>query len=316
MSTQVLHPTIAAKAVKAPAEAHQLIAEKKVSLNRIMVMTDFSEASDLALDYALSLARRYDSRIYLTHVLTQDAYQMAEPALAEMTYQRMRQAAEQSIADILVSGKLRGVPHEVLLSEGYLWPTVEQLIREQEIDLVVTGTHGRGEFKKVVLGSVAEEVFRQAGVPVLTVGPEARKRAPQELDLSDVLFATDFGPGAARAGQYAFSLAQEHGARLTVLHVVGEGVAYTREGEERIRKLHIAGMKQFLPQGAEDWCKVDFRVSFGAPVEEILNEARDTGADLIVMGAKARKALAGHRPWSIAYNVVTRAKCPVLSVRG
>lgn len=316
MSTQVLRPSDPAKTVTAPTGPRQLTADKKVSLTRIMVMTDFSEASDLALDYALSLARRYDSRIYLTHVLTQDAYQMAEPALAEMTYQKMRQAAEQSIADILVSGKLRGVPHEVLLSEGYLWPTIEELIKEHEIDLVVTGTHGRGDFKKLVLGSVAEEVFRRAGCPVLTVGPAARKRAPQELNLNDILFATDFGPGAAQAEQYAFSLAQEHGARLTVLHVVEEPVAYTREGEERLRKLHIAGMKQVMPPGTEDWCKVDFRVAFGAAVEEILNEARDTGADLIVMGAKARKTLAGHRPLSIAYNVVTKAKCPVFTVRG
>jgi nucleotide-binding universal stress UspA family protein len=270
----------------------------------------------LALDYALALARRYDARIYLAHVLTQDAYQMAEPALAEMTCQRMRQAAEQIIADILVSGKLRGVPHEVLLQDGYYWPVVERLITEHEIDLVVTGTHGRGEFKKLVLGSAAEEVFRRANCAVLTVGPQAPKRAPHELELNDILFATDFGPGAARAAQYAFSLAQEHGARLTVVHVVEAAVAYTREGEERLRQIHIAGMKQFMPKEAENWCKVDFRVAFGAPVEEILNEARETGADLIVMGAKTRKALAGHRPLSIAYNVVTKAHCPVLTVRG
>jgi nucleotide-binding universal stress UspA family protein len=241
---------------------------------------------------------------------------MAEPALAEMTYQRMHQAAEQSIADILVSGKLRGIPHEVLLEDGYYWPVVERLIKEHEIDLVVTGTHGRSEFKKVVLGSAAEEVFRRANCAVLTVGPQNPKQAPTELEFNDILFATDFGPGAARAAQYAFSLAQEHGARLTVLHVVEPAVAYTREGEERLRQIHVAGMKQFMPREAENWCKVEFRVAFGAPVEEILNEAEETGADLVVMGAKTRKTLAGHRPLSIAYNVVTKAPCPVLTVRG
>jgi nucleotide-binding universal stress UspA family protein len=312
MTTQVLSPA----ATVHQTELGAVTTDKKVSLTRIMVMTDFSEASDMALNYALALARRYDARIYLAHVLTQDAYQMAEPALAQMTYQRMRQGAEQSIADILISGKLRGVPHEVLLEEGYYWPVVERLIQEHEIDLVVTGTHGRGEFKKVLLGSAAEEVFRRANCAVLTVGPHNPKRAPQEMEFNDILFATDFGPGATRAAQYAFSLAQEHGARLTVVHVVEAAVAYTREGEERLRQIHIAGMKQFMPAGAENWCKVDFRVAFGAQVEEILNEARETGADLIVMGAKTRKALAGHRPLSIAYNVVTKAHCPVLTVRG
>ena len=308
MSTQMMQPTqTLQKEVKA---------EKKISLTKIMVLTDFSEVSDLALQYALALARRYDARVYLTHILSPDTYALAEPGLAELTYQKMRQAAEQSFGDILVSGKLRGVPHETLLLEGALWPTVERLIQEHEIDLVVTGTHGRGDFKKIVIGSVAEEVFRQANCAVLTVGPQTRKQAPHEVDLNNILFATDFGAGAARAVQYAFSLAQEHGARVTVLHVVEETKAHTREGEERLRKLNIARMKQFMPKESESWCKVEFRVAFGAAVEEILGEARETNADLIIMGAKASKTFPGHAPLTIAYNVVAKAKCPVLTVRG
>ncbi|PYT68629.1 MAG: hypothetical protein DMG39_20475, partial [Acidobacteria bacterium] len=90
---------------------------KKVSLTKILVTTDFSPGSDRALDYALALARRYDARIYLTHVLAPDPFLYAEPSLAEATYEKVRQAAEQGMADILVSGKLRGVPHEVRLEE-------------------------------------------------------------------------------------------------------------------------------------------------------------------------------------------------------
>jgi hypothetical protein len=81
--------------------------DKKPSLSSMMVLTDFSGVSDLALEYALALARRYDSRIYLTHILSMDEYLM-NPPLAEMIYQKMRQAAEQGMADILISGKLRG----------------------------------------------------------------------------------------------------------------------------------------------------------------------------------------------------------------
>src|SRR5262249_36401187 len=195
---------------------------KKISLTKIMVLTDFSEMSDVALEYALALARRYEARIYLAHVITADTYQTAEPAFAQMAYEKTRQAAEQGIADVLISGKVRGVPHEVLLVEGALWPSVERLIEEHGMDLVVRGTHGRGQIKKMILGSVAEEVFRQAGCVVVTVGPRAGAELPQEVDLENILFATDFGPAAGRAAPYAFSLAQEHGAHLTVLHVVEE----------------------------------------------------------------------------------------------
>jgi hypothetical protein len=74
MGTQTIEPTVHPNAIQTQIETTRAKAEKKVSLARIMVMTDFSEASDLALNYALALARRYDARIYLAHVLTQDAY--------------------------------------------------------------------------------------------------------------------------------------------------------------------------------------------------------------------------------------------------
>lgn len=308
MTTQTMHPTQTLQ--------KEFNADAKISLTRIMVLTDFSEVSDLALQYAMAIARRYDARIFLTHIISPENYALAEPGLAEMTYEKVREAAEQSIADILISGRLRGVPHEVLLQEGTLWPTVERLIQQHQIDLVVTGTHGRGKFKKVILGSVAEEVFRQAGCAVLTVGPHTLKQALREVELKDILFATDFGPGAAQASKYAFSLAQEHGARLIVLHVVEEESALTEEGERLLRQVNIQHMKQFMPAETESWCEVEFRVAFGVAGEEILEEARETNADLVVMGAKTKKTFAGHAPLTIAYNVVSKATCPVLTVRG
>ncbi len=289
---------------------------KKVALTKILVTTDFSPESDQALDYALSLARRYDARIYLTHVLTPDPFMYAEPALAEATYEKVRQAAEQGLADILVSGKLRGIPHEVLLEEGNVWPVLAKLIEKHEIDLIVTGTHGRGKVQKVLIGSVAEEIFRQANCAVMTVGPKVKGETPSEVDLKNVLFATDFGPGAEKAAAYAFSLAQEHAARLTMLHVIQEATAFTEESVRRQREFNVQRMQQLMPPGAENWCKPEFRVTFGAPAEEILTLARETNADLIVMGAKTRKSLAGHVPVTIAYNVVVKARCPVLTVRG
>ena len=293
-----------------------LQSSKRVSLTKILVTTDFSEVSDRALGYAIALARRYDARIYLTHVINPDPFQFAEPQLAQATFEKVRQAAEEGIIDILISGKLRGVPHEVLMEEGNVWPTLEKLIAEHEIDLVVAGTHGRGKLQKILIGSVAEEIFRQADAPVLTVGPAVKGENRREVELNNILFATDFGPGAERAAAYALSLAQEHAAHLTLLHVIESSAAYTEESVARQREINVIRMKQLMPQGSEDWCKPEFRVIFGSTVEEILIAAKESRADLVVMGAKPRRNLAGHAPLTIAYNVVTKATCPVLTVRG
>lgn len=289
---------------------------KRVSLSKIMVTTDFSAVSDHALDYAVALARRYDARIYLAHVVTPDPFQFAEPQLAQATYEKVRQAAEQGITDILISGKLRGVPHEVLMEEGNVWPSLEKAISQHEIDLVVTGTHGRGKVQKLLIGSVAEEIFRKADCAVLTVGPAVKNGGKKEVELNHILFATDYGPGAEKAAAYAFSLAQEHNATLTLLHVIESAAAYTEESVAHQRELNVARMKKLMPEGSENWCKPEFRATFGAAAEEILIAARESKADLIVMGAKARNSLAGHAPLTVAYNVVTKATCPVLTVRG
>jgi nucleotide-binding universal stress UspA family protein len=75
-------------------------------------------------------------------------------------------------------------------------------------------------------------------------------------------------------------------------------------------------MKEFVRPECDAWCKTEFRVSFGDPAEEILRQARETNAELIVMGAKARKSLAGHVLLTVAYNVAAKATCPALTVRG
>jgi nucleotide-binding universal stress UspA family protein len=304
------------KEVVFPPQTAKADTQKKIKLSNILALTDFSKDSDRALDYAIALARSYDAKIFLTHVITPDPFAYAEPGYAEITYEKLRQAAEQGIADILISGKLREVPHEVLLEEGNIWQVIQQLIRKHEIDLVVAGTHGRGELKKVFLGSVAEEIFRQASCPVLTVGPAIHGEAPKKVDFKNILFATNFGRADAHALNYALSLSQEHAAKLTLLHVIEDAAAHTDEGLRRQRELYLNRMRDMVPPEVENWCKPEFRVTFGAAPEEILTMIDETKADLLVMGAKTSTSFAGHAPLTVAYTVAAHAHCPVFTVRG
>jgi nucleotide-binding universal stress UspA family protein len=123
------------------------------------------------------------------------------------------------------------------------------------------------------------------------------------------LFATDFGLAAEREAAFAFSLAQEHAARVILLHVVQHVDDYT-EASLRLKKEAVTHqLQELVPSGARVWCQPEFRTSLGGPVEEILRIAQETSAGLIVMGAKARKGLVGHDPRTKAYRVVCNAKC-------
>ena len=279
-------------------------AESSISLARILVATDFSKTSERALEHALSFARTYNSRIFLVHVIPVEA--MMAPELAEASRDKMRREAREGMQRILASDCFFGVPHEEIIEEGSLWPSLEALIKKHEIDLLVLGTHGMGPVRKLMIGSAAEDVFRKAPIPVLTIGPDVWREPLFEIELKNVLLATAIGPGAEKQAAYALSLAQQHHSRITLLHVVEQ------PGEEQ-GILHQ--LQELVPAAADLHCFPLFRVEHGDPVKKILFVAEDTQANLIVLGAKARKGLAGRVPHTKAYQVVCRASCPVLTIK-
>jgi nucleotide-binding universal stress UspA family protein len=226
-------------------------ADTHISLAKILVPTDFSKTSDRALEHALSLARTYNSRIFLAHVIPVDL--MMAPELAEASRERMRRAAREGMERVVASGRFFGVPHEEIVEEGPLWPNIEALIKKHEIDLVVLGTHGMGSVRKLLVGSSTEAIFRQARVPVLTVGPAVEREPFYGIELKNILFATAFGLGAERQAAYAFSLAQEHHSRITLLHV-----QQRPDQEEEI----VNQLKEMLPSAADLHCLPLFRVEW------------------------------------------------------
>ena len=290
-------------------------AAPSISLARIMVATDFSQVADRAIDYAVSLARRFNSRIYLTHVLNFQAYEAVEPNLGSFTMAKPWQIAEDKVRAIVASGRLAGVSNEVIIEEGNLWPELERLIEKNDIDLLVLGTHGVSGSLKVVIGSCAEQIFRQARIPVLTVGPGVTQDSPFEAEFRSILFATDFGPGAEREAAFAFSIAQEHRAKVMFLHVAPFKTGVPQLDAVAERELITKQLKELLPRSDKLQCKPEIHIAYGEPVLEILRLAGETKADLIVIGATKGGSFSGHLPNTKAYAVVRDAKCPVLTIK-
>lgn len=287
-------------------------AKTRVMLRNILMAVDFSPASDAAVLYASAIARRYGSRIYLAHVIRPDIYQLVSPEAMATVLDEAHRTAEQQMSKILISGRLRGIQHQVLLGQGELWSVFSRLIEEHEIDLVVAGTHGRTGLEKMLIGSVAEKVFRLASCPVMTVGPRAAGEVPDEAEFRHVLLATDFTPAADHATAYALSLAQEHQANLTLLHVVEHAPEVARPAVPTL----VEKLEGLVPPDAELWCTPECAVEFGSPADGILKAAEEHQADLIVLGVRHRDHSFSHLLPATAYKVVCRAHCPVLTVRG
>lgn len=293
-----------------------VIAPTRIKLHNILFATDFSPSAQTVLSHALDLARRYDAALYTVNVLPHMPFIDVEQPDPE----QFKLRSNQQLAALVGSELFKGVQHRELIEQGEVPEALSKLVRKYAIDLIVIGTGGRAGLGKLLLGSVAEEVFRKAECPVLTIGPHATR---WEIDgnLQHILFATDFGPESLHGLPYAISLAEENRARLTLLHVAREpGVALPEPEPGSLPVLdpiEVAAaaenqLRALIPEGTQLWHEPAYMVQFGPPAETILNIAAQT-ADMIVLGVKRPGALTKHLGEGVAYKVVCEAPCPVLS---
>ncbi len=288
---------------------------ERIALNKILFATDFSPYSNAALPYALAIAHQYHAKMYATHVLSSDSYLFAPPE----SWSAMVDQSEPRQLDVAsLEEHLQGVPHQILNPVGDISDVLFRLIRDHEIDLLVLGTHGRSGLSKLFMGSVAEKIFRLSSVPVLTVGPGVRRDQKKVAQFNRILFATDFSDESLAAAPYAISLALEHNAHLSLLHVLEHPHSGTVDYESNADFV-IRRLEGLVPTESGLWFRSNYAVEFGAAGEQILKFADAHKQDLIVLGVRAPQGAVNtltHLAHSKAQQIVARATCPVLTVRG
>ncbi len=293
----------------------------RISIKNILFTTDFSNSSLAALPFALAFAKRYGATVLVTHVLPEEArLPVAVESLPTEQDIGLR-VAQQEMERLERSGALQGVLHTPIIERGSFSTVLEDLVPRRRVDLIVAGTYGREGIGKVLLGSVAEQIFRAATCPVLTVGPHVSPDVLSDGKFHRVLFATDFSSGSMHALPYALCLAQEDHAQLTMLHAVHVAAdvpieAATPIYEEQMATRSEMQMRKMIPDDAALWAEPEILVRSGLPADVIVQTAEEEHASIIIMGVHHAKAFATHNPWAIAHQVVCRAHCPVLSVRG
>lgn len=284
----------------------------RIAIRNILVLTDFSPRSEMALHYATTWARKLGAMLHIAYFIRPTSYALAWDVYGPVM-EKVWEDGRAGLAAIDASVELKDVLHATYLNPGEIHDGLEELITAQKVDLVILASAARTGLGKVLLGSTAESVFRTAPCPVLMLGPGAQRlepaRKPQTL-----LFAADFGPATARARGLALSLAQELQARLYLLHVFaargGNKMAPPSEIEAAERQL-----RALVPPEAESWCEAMAMVRMGEPATEIVQAAAEVGADLIVLGARRPPRLSVYTGWANAYTVLHNASCPVLTVR-
>ena len=296
-----------------------------VTIQRILCPVDLSDTSRRALEYAALVARWYRAslRVLLVEPVVLSSVDFPPmPAVTGLTPEA-RIALTRRLEQFVAGMASPGVEVEAVVKEGYVVPEILAHAKDLPADLVVLGTHGRGGFEHLVLGSVTEKILRKLNCPVLTVPPGAGPTPAVPGPFTSILCATDFSNASLAALEYAVSLVQEAGIRLTVVHAIpweleeqAELQAPVVSEYRRLREIDARKrLDALIPQSVREVCKVETILTIGKPALEIQRIARDTQADLIVLGVHGRGVVNLALFGSTTHNVIRHAPCPVLTVR-
>jgi len=205
-----------------------------------------------------------------------------------------------------------------VVEQGIAADSILAFARGQKADVIIMGTHGRRGYDRLVLGSVADRVMRNAPCPVLVVSkPQddssaAGKERSQEHRLYRILYCTDFSENSEQALNYAISAAGEYDAELTLLHVLEEIPSVAKKEQEIAAA--TTQLDRLLPPEVRKTLKTKLAVRIGKPYEQIIQLAQEEHIDMVAMGVRGRGALDLAVFGSTTYRVIQLGSCPVLAV--
>jgi len=150
-----------------------------MKIERILFPTDFSEGASHALHYAVNLAKTYNAKLHILHVIydfTKATGSHIPHISADELYKEMNEWAIKEIDKSCIE-ETRGLPNiEKTVLEGIPYEEIIKFAEKEKTDIIVIGTYGRSGLERFIFGSTAERVVRRATCPVLTVRvPEHRE---------------------------------------------------------------------------------------------------------------------------------------------
>lgn len=279
------------------------------SFKRVLLATDFCAASDAAFQTAVRVCTELQASLVVLHVFEYgDRVPGGGGRLAEM--ERIYDKALRSLYDAVETAKKAGIPTEAMMKGGVAAPSILEELPLRQIDLVIMGTNALHGFERMVFGSTAEEVLRQAACPVLTVGPQAAQVAEKSTFGCPVVFATDFHPTTKKAIYCAATLSKQTNSSLHCLHILPRAV----QGAI-IPNIMIEALRQMALESGCTIDKAEFAIGYGSEISTaVVDYARQHKAALVVLGVSQASMIASHAPAHIAYRIITEAPCPVLTI--
>ena len=273
-------------------------------MKRILVPTDFSKHATNALKVAVQIAKEHDAEIVLLHMLelpqqTSDALDRGSEIPEIMLYKKL---AVQRVNDLTESDILAGVKASNIVQFERAFEGILAISKENDIDLVVMGSHGASGFKEMFIGSNTEKVVRSSEVPVLVI-----KNETDHFNTKNMIFASDFTDEVNEPFKKVLKFADMLDADLKLVMINTPNSFKTTAVAEKM-------MNEFADRFEMGHCQK--YIYNDANIEKgILNFAHSVNADLIAICTHGRTGMARLLNGSISEDLVNRTSIPMVTFK-
>jgi nucleotide-binding universal stress UspA family protein len=285
-----------------------------LKFNRVLLATDFSAASQAAFETALSMCSVLHTSLSILHVFETGGVAPLETGVQLLELDSLYQSDRRLLDDLSQVARRAGLVCEAIVVNGVASLSILETIVENQIDLVILGTNAPHGFERLIFGSTAESVLREAPCPVLTVGPRISDPGKASTLDGPVVFATDFHRTTTDAIRYAASICKVTQSSLHCLHVLPRSV----EGGPQSQVATEIMTEALYHVATESGTPIDSPVcaiTYGSEISNAVVEyAKQHKARLIVLGVRQASIAAPHLAAHIAFRIITESPCPVLTV--
>jgi nucleotide-binding universal stress UspA family protein len=272
---------------------------------QILCPVDLSASSDKVLIWARFLAVAFGARVKILHAdWSESPRYFTEDQVASLAYQEAarHQHLHRSLQELAQKTLGADVAFSISVLEGHAVEVITQWLQHNPPDLVVMGSHGHGKVARLLLGSVTENVVREADCPTLIVKSAEEATTPPQV--RRVLCPVNLTSSARECTDLSSALPSALGADLDIIHAVEGGESRDNQAQQQLC--------QWIPQNARARCRLSEVVVHGDAAEQIVLFARKNSVDLIVLGAERRSFLEFTTLGRTTERVLRHAPCSVL----
>ncbi len=271
-------------------------------------------ANERAFNFALAQAKEFAADLIVFHAY--DTLVVAASETSGIRYYDYAAAARAEIKHLeplAERARREGIKCEVVVRPGLAADQILGYLREREVDRIVMGTHSPGPIGKILVGSVAEAVLRNAQVPVYIIGPDVVDGAYRNFATRTILCAVSFIESSFVVATFAAEVAARHNARLILQHVIRPQDRAEVLAGRTVEEIE-ADLLSLIPRNLREQISIQTIVVPGDPTEELLYQSRAQQADLIVLGAHGASAFAAIARHGVVYKVLAHSHCPVITL--